>query len=98
MNNEEKILQVLEQMNGRIEGLENGQASMQEQQVSMMEQQEIHTRSITKLENSVMHELKLLNELLPNALAKREAFEDVAAKVEDHDRRIFALEQKAANE
>lgn len=61
------------------------------------EQQEIHTRSITKLENSVMHELEMLNENLPDALARREAFEDVAAKVDDHGNRIFALEQKVSN-
>ena len=64
---------------------------------AMVEQQATHTQAIMNLENNVMHELKMLNELLPDALAKREAFEGVAAKVEDHDNRIYALEQKAAN-
>lgn len=65
---------------------------------AILEQQETHTQAIMNLENSVTHELKMLNELLPDALSKRETFEDVAAMVDNHDTRIFALEQKAANE
>lgn len=53
--------------------------------------------SVGNLENNVMHELGVLNENLPDALARREAFEEVEAKVDDHDGRIYALEQKASN-
>lgn len=80
----EPISTRLDKMDGRLD--------------SMEEQHGIHTKAITNLENKVMHELKLLNENLPDALAKREAFEDVCAKVDDHDKRIFALEQKASND
>ncbi|MDL2294029.1 hypothetical protein LJC60_05290 [Ruminococcaceae bacterium OttesenSCG-928-D13] len=105
MNNEEKILQMLEQLQGDMATVKQGQAAtnarldnMEQSQAAMLEKQDNHTKAIMNLENSVMHELKMLNELLPDALAKREAFEDMAAKVDDHDNRIFALEQAAANQ
>lgn len=58
-------------------------------------QQNIHTGSITTLENSVMHELKLLSENLPNAIARHEELVELVAKADNHDHRIFALEQVA---
>lgn len=66
-------------------------------QYNLVEHVDALRGSVGELENNVMHELKTLNELLPDALAKREAFEDVAAKVDDHGNRIFALEQKVVN-
>lgn len=83
MSNEDKILQMLTQM--------------QEDIATIKEQQEVHTRSITTLENSVMHELKLLNENLPNAITKAEKVDEIANTVDEYGNRIFALEQKVAN-
>lgn len=61
------------------------------------EQLDVHTRSITNMEQNVMRELKLLNENLPNALARSEKLEEVSATVEAHDHRIYSLEQKVSN-
>lgn len=92
------IQQLLQPLQDDIAGLKQGQAKLEQGQKAIKEQQIIHTASITTLENTVMHELKLLNEHLPDVLARREAFEDMADKVGDHGNRIFALEQKVSNE
>jgi len=54
-----------------------------------------NTQSIMTLENKVMHELKLLNENLPDVIARHEELNDLQEAVDDHDNRIFALEQAA---
>ena len=98
MNNEEKILMILEQLQGDMVSVKSDVASTKGDIAQIKEQQEVHTRSITQLENSVMHELKLLNENLPDAVARSEKLDEVAGTVENHGQRIFALEQKAVNE
>ena len=40
-----------------------------------------------------MRELKLLNENLPDVIAKSEKLEELSVTVEDHDHRIWAIEQ-----
>lgn len=91
------IQELLEPINGRLRQLEQGQVAVNNLLGDIEERQKIHTHASMNLENKVMHELTLLNELLPDALAKREAFENMAADVDDHGHRIFALEQKVAN-
>ena len=49
------------------------------------------------LENSVMHELKLLTELLPNAVARNETLTRLEVVVSSHGDRLSALELKANN-
>ena len=61
----------------------------------LSEQQVVHTKSIMTLENKVMHELKLLNENLPDVIARHEELNDLREDVDDHDNRIFALEGSA---
>jgi len=62
MNNEEKILTILEQMRGDIEQVKEQQQANSEQLTANTEQLQVHTSSILKLENNMTHELKLLNE------------------------------------
>ena len=62
---------------------------MDEKLESIIEQQATHTRSIMTLENKVMHELKLLNENLPDVIARHEELNDLRETVDDHDNRIL---------
>lgn len=70
---------------------------MREENAHIIGQQEINTRAIVNLENNVIHELQLLNENLPDVIIRHEAVVELEAKVDNHDRRIFVLEQLAAN-
>ncbi len=64
---------------------------------NLMEHVDILRGSVANLENNVMHELKLLSENLPNAVARHETLKTLETQVENLDHRIFALEQKASN-
>ena len=52
---------------------------------------------IANLYQNYDKQMKLLNENLPNAVARHEAVAALEAQVENHANRISALEQKAAN-
>lgn len=62
---------------------------------ALREQQAVHTRSILSLENKTLHELKLLNENLPDVIVRHEELKILRKTVDDHSNRIFALEQVA---
>ena len=81
-----------------VAGVKEDVAGVKQDVAAIKKQQEVHHKSILRLENTVTSELKILNENLPDALAKREEFDGVAARVQDHGNRIFALEQAMANQ
>ena len=66
-------------------------------QANIMEHTDIINASVMNLENNTMRELRLLNENLPDVMERREQIVEMATTVEEHDHRIFALEQKVAN-
>lgn len=78
-----------------LEPIKEQQTTLESKVTQIEEQQKIHTRSIMTLENKVMHELKILNENLPDVIARHEELNDLRETVDDHDHRIFALEQMA---
>lgn len=89
MNNEEKILSMLEEMNGRLSTLEEGQAELKEglaitrSTVARVEKDLAITRgAIAKIENE---HGKLLQAIIDGQVAQEE-------KLQDHQPRIVRLE------
>lgn len=66
---------------------------MRDTQYNMVEHVDALRGSVGKLENNIMHELHLLNENLPDVIERREQVMELAAAMDDHSHRIFALEQ-----
>ena len=89
------IGELLKPIKEQQDAMKEQQDVMKEQQDAMKEQQAMHTRSIMTLENKVMHELKLLNENLPDVITRNEELKELRETVDDHGNRIFALEQVA---
>ena len=69
-----------------VERLTSGQAGLMEQITSLK-------ASVLQLENSVVHQLRLLNENLPDVMARRESIVQMRSSIDDFGSRIFALEQ-----
>lgn len=90
---EEKLRPIIEQQEVHTKAI----ASLESNVARLSEQQDVNTRAILRLENNIMHELKLLNENLPDAVARNEQLKELESTVDNHDHRIFALEQKAVN-
>lgn len=93
---DEKLAPIVAQLETHTEILEahtkklDAHTELLETHTEMLES---HNQSITVLERRVTHELRLLNESLPDAIARRAAFEEMEARVDDHGHRIYALEQ-----
>ena len=99
MNSEEKILEMLGQINTRLDGLERGQARLEESQARFEESQARFEQSQTrleegqaKLENTM---LRFESEYIPLTKAAKEGFESVRERNQDHDKRLTKLEHKS---
>ena len=61
----------------------------------VVEQLHVHTSSIIQLERRVQDEFKLLNENLPDVIVRNDKVTELESKIENHDVRLFALEEHA---
>ena len=93
MNNEEKILALLEKMDQRLDKLEQGQAKLEQGQAELKEEITTARQRVVVVESKVIHELKILNEGLSGWSERNRQIDRLEDKYDSHDHRIFALEQ-----
>ena len=97
MTNEEKILTILEQMQGDVADLKQGQVRLEERVADLEQSDQVSRRSLLNMENVLLPNIKLAidgivgldhyNEEQDNRIRKLED------RVERHDVEIFELRQ-----
>ena len=86
MNNEEKILTMLESMNGRMDNLESEVGELKSDMGSLR-------HSVMVIENEHGHALKALLAGMAGIQERFDRQDRIEQRIENHDERIFALEQ-----
>ena len=93
MNNEEKILAMLEQMRTDISDLKQGQTATNSRLDTIEGNQDALSADVTRLNHTIEPQLKLIQEGIEGLQERYDRLDKVEAKQEDHGHRIWALEQ-----
>ena len=83
----------LDPIKADIADLRQGQAEMKQEQAEMKQDIRKLNQSIAVTESKVLHELKVLNEGLTGWQERNSQIDRLESELEEHDNRIWALEQ-----
>jgi len=101
MNNEEKILAMLEKMDSRLDSLEAGQASLQQGQSDITDNLKVFSDRLDSFEERIdtvnRSQINVENDLTPKIKAAFDGFSNAREKNDEQDKRLTVLEGKAEN-
>ncbi|MCL2539479.1 MAG: hypothetical protein FWE66_03990 [Oscillospiraceae bacterium] len=94
MNNEEKLLSILETIQGDIKSIDARLSGVEHNQSEMYEEIRGLSQTVAKIEVEHGNKLSALYDAHIDTVRNATTIKELDAKIEDHDNRIWALEQK----